>query len=449
MGYRYIPHSEDEVRAMLQRMGLQKIEDLFSDIPDRFRLEKLALPEGKVEADVIRQMNDWSKSNLNANECAIFMGGGIYQHLIPSAIPFIAERGEFLTAYTPYQPEVSQGSLQVFFEFQTMICELTGMEVGNASMYDGASAAAEAMLMACRIKRKMKFAVSEAIHPEYLEVIRTVAEPMGIEIVTFPYNRETGMTEPEEMKAVVTEACAGFLVGYPNFFGIIEDIQALRAAVPDALMAVNANPIALGVLKAPGDLGADIVCGEGQPLGGSLYLGGMSLGLLTTKKEYIRNIPGRIIGETKDIDGHRGFVMVLQTREQHIRRAKATSNICSNHAHNALVATLYMALLGKQGLKAVALQSAQKAHALHARIERMERYRSRFSGPFFNEFVVESNVEPEVLQKELMEQYILGPLPLKHFYRESFYDHLCMFAVTEANRIEDINFLAARMEEIV
>jgi len=203
------------------------------------------------------------------------------------------------------------------------------------------------------------------------------------------------------------------------------------------------------VLKAPGDFGADIVCGEGQPLGGSLYLGGMSLGLLATKKEYIRNLPGRIIGETKDIDGHRGFVMVLQTREQHIRRSKATSNICSNHAHNALVATLYLALLGKQGLKAVALQSTQKAHALHARIERMDRYRPRFSGPFFNEFVVESNVEPEALQKELMEQNILGPLPLKRFYRESFYDHLCMFAVTEANRIDDIHFLARRMEEIV
>jgi len=449
MGYRYIPHSEDEVRSMLQRIGLTKIEDLFRDIPEQFRLGRLALPEGKVEADVIRQMNDWSKSNLNANDCAIFMGGGVYQHLIPSAIPFLAERGEFLTAYTPYQPEVSQGSLQVFFEFQTMICELTGMEVGNASMYDGASAAAEAVLMACRIKRKMKFAVSEAIHPEYLEVIRTVAEPMGIEITVFPYNRDTGITDPEELKAVLNEDFAGFLAGYPNFFGVIEDIRALREAAPDALMVVSVNPIALGVLKAPGDFGADIVCGEGQPLGGSLYLGGMSLGLLATKKEYIRNLPGRIIGETKDIDGHRGFVMVLQTREQHIRRSKATSNICSNHAHNALVATLYLALLGKQGLKAVALQSTQKAHALHARIERMDRYRPRFSGPIFNEFVVESNVEPEALQKELMEQNILGPLPLKRFYRESFYDHLCMFAVTEANRIDDIHFLARRMEEIV
>lgn len=449
MGYRYIPHSEDEVRSMLQRIGLTKVEDLFRDIPEQFRLGRLALPEGKVEADVIRQMNDWSRSNLNANDCAIFMGGGIYQHLIPSAIPFLAERGEFLTAYTPYQPEVSQGSLQVFFEFQTMICELTGMEVGNASMYDGASAAAEAVLMACRIKRKMKFAVSEAIHPEYLEVIRTVAEPMGIEITVFPYNRDTGMTDPEELKAVLNEDFAGFLAGYPNFFGVIEDIRALREAAPDALMVVSVNPIALGALKAPGDFGADIVCGEGQPLGGSLYLGGMSLGLLATKKEYIRNLPGRIIGETKDIDGRRGFVMVLQTREQHIRRSKATSNICSNHAHNALVATLYLALLGKQGLKAVALQSAQKAHALHARIERMDRYRPRFSGPIFNEFVVESNVEPEALQKELMEQNILGPLPLKRFYRESFYDHLCMFAVTEANRIDDIHFLARRMEEIV
>jgi len=447
---RYLPNTDQDRRSMLAAIGAGSVAELFADIPEETRLKRpLELPPPMAEPELRSYLKSLAGQNWTVEDYACFLGAGAYDHYIPSVVGQILSRNEFYTAYTPYQPEVSQGTLQSIYEYQTMIAELTGMDVANASMYDGASAAAEAMLMACRIKRKMKFAVSEAIHPEYLEVIRTVAEPMGIEIVTFPYNRETGMTEPEEMKAVVTEACAGFLVGYPNFFGIIEDIQALRAAVPDALMAVNANPIALGVLKAPGDLGADIVCGEGQPLGGSLYLGGMSLGLLTTKKEYIRNIPGRIIGETKDIDGHRGFVMVLQTREQHIRRAKATSNICSNHAHNALVATLYMALLGKQGLKAVALQSAQKAHALHARIERMERYRPRFSGPFFNEFVVESNVEPEVLQKELMEQYILGPLPLKHFYRESFYDHLCMFAVTEANRIEDIHFLTARMEEIV
>jgi glycine dehydrogenase subunit 1 len=449
MGHRYIPHSENEIREMLQRIGFKNIDDLFKDIPAQYRLENLSLPNGKAESEVIRQMHDWSGNTLNGNDYAVFLGGGVYNHLIPSAIAPIAQRGEFLTAYTPYQPEVSQGSLQVFFEFQSMICELTGMDVGNASMYDGASAAAEAMLMACRVKHKMKFAVSEAIHPEYIEVMRTYAEPMGIEILILPFNPDTGITVPEDLKKVLTEDVAGFLVGYPNFFGMIENLKELREVSTGFLMVVHVNPIALGILKSPGAIGADIVCGEGQPLGGAMYLGGMTLGLLASKKEYIRNMPGRIIGETKDIDGHRGFVMILQTREQHIRRAKATSNICSNHAHNALVATLYLALLGKNGLKAVALQSARRAHILASRIERMERYRLRFSGPFFNEFVVESTLEPESLQKEMLEQCILGPLPLKRFYSESFYDHLSMFAVTEANRIEDIHFLAARMEELL
>lgn len=455
MSHRYIPHSEHEISAMLERMGLGKIEELFKDIPAEFKLKKLDLPEEKAESEVIRQMNHWAKSNFNGNDYAVFLGGGIYNHLIPSAIPFIAQRGEFLTAYTPYQPEISQGSLQVFFEFQSMICELTGMDVGNASMYDGGSAAAEAMLMACRIKKRMKFAVSEAIHPEYLQIIRTFAQPMGIEITTFPFNLNTGMTDPEALKKALNDEVAGFLVGYPNFFGIIEDLITLRSVSQagergqDAVMVVNVNPIALGVLKSPGELGADIVCGEGQPLGGSMYLGGMSLGILASKKEYIRNMPGRIIGETKDMDGHRGFVMILQTREQHIRRSKATSNICSNHAHNALVATLYMALLGKNGLKAVAEQSARKAHLLAERIEHMERYRLKFTGAFFNEFVIESNIETEHLQELLKEQMILGPLPLKKLYKDDFYRHLAMFAVTEANRKEDILFLAGRLEELL
>jgi len=449
MGTRYIPHTPAEVKSMLHEIGVENIEALFSDLPSEHRVAELQLPRGLSEQQVLVQMKDWGNRNINPSEYGFFLGGGIYRHTIPCAISPLAQRGEFLTAYTPYQPEVSQGSLQLFFEFQTMVSELTGMEVANASMYDGGTAAAEAMLMACRVSRKYRFLVSSALHPEYIQVIRTYAIPQGIEIEEVPFDVHTGMVDIKSLKKRLDDRTAGFLVGYPNFFGIVEDIRSVRQAIGDAILAVHVNPIALGILEAPGKMGADIVTGEGQPLGAPPYLGGMSLGLFATRSKYIRQMPGRVIGQTSDVDGNRGYVMVLQTREQHIRRSKATSNICSNHAHNALVATIFLALMGKAGIREMAFRSTQKAHYLANRLDRMERFERKFSGPFFNEFVFESQVDPVDIESDLLSQNYLGPLVLRRFYADPFFHNLGMLAVTETNPMDDIHFLASRMEAMV
>lgn len=449
MANKYIPHVPREVAEMLKTIGVSGIEDLYEGVPKAKRIDNLKLPKGKAEADVLREMKEMANRNLNTQDYANFNGAGIYHHLIPSVIAPIASRGEFLTAYTPYQPEVSQGSLQVFFEFQTMICEITGMDVANASLYDGASACAEAMLMACRVSRKERFLVSELIHPEYLQVMETYAKGMQITIDYIPYDPLTGQTDANALGRMMDDRTAGFMIGYPNFFGIVENLKSFREAGKDTFMTVCAQPLPLAILKSPGEYGADLVVGEAQSFGCSPYLGGMSLGYMASKHQHIRNLPGRIIGETTDIEGTRGFVMVLQTREQHIRRAKATSNICSNHAHNALVATMYLALAGKKGLKQIATNSTLKAHYLAEKIDRMERFRRKFSGPFFNEIVVESDFTIEDLHQELLPQKILGPVGLERIYGDPSYRHLSLFAVTEANRMEEIEFLAARLEAML
>jgi len=445
----YIPHTDDEIKDMLNLIGVKSIKELFIDIPKNHLINGLKLPAGLSEAETLEKVESWADENLSCKRMGVFIGGGVYYHFIPSVINAISQRSEFLTAYTPYQPEISQGSLQMFFEFQSMICELTGMETANSSMYDGGTAAAEAMLMACRISKKYKFLVSESLHPEYIEVIKTFAHPQGIEIETVPFIKERGTVDPEILKKISDDKTAGFICGYPNFFGIVENIKEIREAIPDKILCVSANPVALGVLKSPGEMGADIVTGEGQVLGASPYLGGMSLGFFASKKKYIRNMPGRIIGETKDLEGNRGYVMILQTREQHIRREKATSNICSNHAHNALVATIYLTLLGKSGIREIALRSAKKAHYFAKKFERMERFELKFCSPFFNEFVLESEIDPDELAKDLLTQKFIGPLSLKKFYTDPFFSNLSMFAVTEANRIDDINFIAGRLEESI
>jgi len=445
----YIPHTEKEIDEMLKVIGVKEVEDLFSDLPENFSVKNLRLSPGKSEFEVKKQISQMASKNVNSEDYSIYLGGGFYKHYVPAVISHIAERGEFLTAYTPYQPEVSQGSLQMFYEFQTMIAELTGMEIANASMYDGGTAAAEAMLMSCRIKKKYRYLVSENVHPEYIEVMNTYAKSMGIELVVIPYDEATGMCDTELIKSNIDEKTAGLLVGYPNFFGVVENLKKIREATEGILLSVSVNPISLGVLEAPGKFDVDIVTGEGQPLGGSLYLGGMSLGLFACKKKYIRNMPGRIIGETVDVDGKRSFAMVLQTREQHIRRAKATSNICSNHAHNALVASIYLSLIGKNGIREIGLNCTRKAHYLAQKIDRMDRYNIKFASPFFNEFVVETSLDVEEVIEDLFEQKILGPLSLKKVFRNEKYNNLMMFAVTELNSMDEINFLATRLEELL
>ena len=449
MPKRYIPHTDGDIQEMLASIGLKSIAELFSELPVEKRVSQLNLNSGLSEVDVLRKMKEWAERNSDLDDYSVFLGGGIYKHLIPQSIQHLVERGEFLTAYTPYQAEVSQGSLQMFYEFQTMICEITGMDVANSSMYDGGTAAAEAMLMSCNIKNKNHYLVAESIHPEYLKIIRTYAMGPEIEIETVKYDKETGMIDVQDLKGKMRKDTAGFLMGYTNFFGIIEDIKSIREITGEILLTISCNPMTLGVLKAPGDFDVDIVTGEAQPFGGSLYLGGMTLGIFATKKKYMRKMPGRVIGKTTDLDGNVGYVMVLQTREQHIRRDKATSNICSNHAHNALIATIYLSLMGKAGLREVAVQSLKKAHFLAERIDRMDRYDLAFTGPFFNEFTIKSQHDPKYIRDEMLKEKIMGPLPVQEITENTEHENLSLVAVTEANRMEEIAYFASRLEGLL
>lgn len=443
----YIPHTPGEIKSMLETIGVSSIDDLFSDVPEVLDFE-LALPESSDEFSVFREMKSLAERNTNLEQLAVFRGGGIYYHYIPTAVQALASRSEFLTAYTPYQAEVSQGTLQALYEFQTMIAELTGMEVANSSMYDGATAAAEAALMAVRTNRKDRILVAENIHPEYREVIRTYCSGQNIKIEETDFDKGSGSIDLEALKSKLTDDVSGVIVGYPNFFGVIEDLKAIRELLREkTMLIVVANPIALSLLEAPGRLGADIVVGEGQPLGNPPSFGGPGFGFFATLGKYIRKMPGRIIGETKDTEGKTGYVMVLQTREQHIRRSKATSNICSNHAHNAVVAAIYMSIMGKEGLREVAERSFAKAHSLKERLLKLEGVSEVFSGPFFHEFVVSFDKDVDPVNSKLMKHKILGPLNIEKWYPEM--KNCALFCTTEAVRDADIEFLLGRLEEIL
>ncbi|OAA31074.1 glycine dehydrogenase [Kosmotoga arenicorallina S304] len=446
--YSYIPHTETEISEMLETIGVKSIEALFEDVPKVFDF-KLDLPESSDEFSVARELKALSKKNLSLNEMAIFRGAGVYYHYIPSAIRYLSSRGEFLTAYTPYQPEVSQGTLQALFEFQTMIAELTGLEVANSSMYDGATAVAEAALMAVRTNGRNRVLISQTIHPEYRHVTNTYCHAQSIEIEELPYSKDTGQIDLEKLKSTLDDDVSAVIVGYPNYFGIIEDLKKIKALLDEKIMfIVVANPIALSVLEAPGSFGADIVVGEGQPLGNPSSLGGPGFGFFATREKFVRKMPGRIIGETKDVDGKTGYVMVLQTREQHIRRGKATSNICSNHAHNAVIAAMYMSLLGKEGLREVAIRSFDKAHYLFHQISKIEGMEPLFSGPFFHEFPVRlKGTSASKLNADLLKHKILGPMELEKDFPEL--GNSVLFCTTEAVRNEDLEFLLGRLEEIL
>ena len=350
--HRYQGNHTGEQKQMLAGMGIDEIEVLFAGIDPRFRLtEDLKLPKPMAEQQLAAHMRALAAKNGNLNEYACFLGAGAYDRYIPAVIHHLTSRQEFLTAYTPYQPEISQGTLQSIFEYQTMICELTGMDVANASMYDGASALAEAALSACTATRRNKVLLSSAIHPEYRETVRTYCRFSGIEVVEIPF--DNGMTDFDRLEALLNDEVAAVLIGQPNFFGIVEDVTraAQLAHSAKAMLLVTADPIALALLEAPGKQGADIVVGEGQSLGNPIAFGGPYLGFFATTEKNLRRMPGRISGMTKDADGRRGFVLTIQTREQHIRREKATSNICSNEALCALTAAIYLSVMGKEGLK--------------------------------------------------------------------------------------------------
>ncbi len=386
----YLPNTEEDRRAMLAELGLSSVEDLFADIPQEVRFKgRMNLPEALSEPELIAHMKRLARKNADASEWVIFMGGGSYDHFIPSVIGHVLGRSEFYTAYTPYQPEVSQGVLQSIYEYQSLIVRLTGMDVSNASMYDGASAMAEAALIACAATRRTKVVVARSVNPEYRQTIRTYTHGPKVEIVEAPFDAKTGQADLGALEKLVDDNTAAVLLAHPNFFGCLEKPEEVARIAHDkgALFVVAVDPISLGLLKAPGEYGADIALGEGQPLGNPMSFGGPYLGFLATTEKLVRKMPGRITGATVDRDGDRGFVLTLQTREQHIRREKATSNICSNEALNALAACVYLSTMGREGLMEVANLCLQKAHYAADQMAKAG-YGRPFSAPFFKEFVV-------------------------------------------------------------
>jgi glycine dehydrogenase subunit 1 len=445
---RYIPNTWAQQREMLATIGASSIEDLLARIPPKARLSRpLAVAPAMAETDLVRHLRAMAGRNAHAEACACFLGGGSYDHAIPSPINHLISRGEFFTAYTPYQPEASQGTLRTIFEYQTMMAELTGMEVANASIYDGGSALAEAVLMAAAVTGRRAVAMSAGVHPLYRQVAETYAEGPDVRIASVPVG--DGGTDLDALRRAVTEKTAAVIVQYPNFFGCLEDVRTAGeiAHAAGALLVVVADPVNLGLLTPPGAMGADIAVGEGQGLGVPLGFGGPNLGVFACRTELVRRMPGRLVGQTVDIEGRRGFVLTLQTREQHIRREKATSNICTNVALCALMATIYVAILGKQGMRRVAELSAAKAHYAAEALTRVPGVRLRYRAPFFKEFALELPVSPDRVVKRLLKDRILAGIPLKTLDRAHRSELLV--AVTERRTRGEIDAYAAALARAV
>jgi glycine dehydrogenase subunit 1 len=443
----YISLSENDKREMLARVGVSTLDDLFQSIPEAVRLRgPLAVPGPLAEAELLAYFEAAGGRNA-CNGYLSFLGAGAYDHFIPSVVDYLSARGEFVTPYTPYQPEVSQGTLQVIFEFQTLICQLTGLDIANASLYDGASGAAEAVLMAHRVKARNKVLIARSLHPQYRQVIRTYIRNLGVEAVEFGYGLD-GRADPADLAKKLDDATAAVVFQSPNFFGVVEDIRALSdlARAKQALsVAVVAEAASLGVLEAPGALGADIATGEAQSFGMPLSYGGPYLGFMACRKDFVRQLPGRIAGQTVDIDGRRGFVLTLSTREQHIRRENATSNICTNQALCALRATMFLETLGAAGLREWALQNVHKARYARGEFARLKGVEARFGGPVFNEFVLDFGKKWPSVDKALRGQGILAGYALGRDYPEL--GNALLVCVTEARRREDIDRLVRAVRE--
>ncbi|HEY0366157.1 MAG TPA: aminomethyl-transferring glycine dehydrogenase subunit GcvPA [Pyrinomonadaceae bacterium] len=446
---RYIPNSPEERMEMLEAMGLGSAEELFDSIPEDLRLKRsLNTPAALSEIELLDRFEQMGARNTGARRIS-FMGGGAYSHYIPTIVDHILTRSEFFTAYTPYQPEISQGTLQVIFEFQTLVCQLTGMEVANASMYDGSTALAEAVLMAERVTRRSKAVASTAIHPQYLEVIQTYVQHAGIHLELVPFDEKTGQSW-QALAGAIDNETAALVVQSPNFFGSIEDLSALADAAhaKGALLVVAVTEaMSLGLLKSPGACGADIVVAEGQSFGVPLSFGGPYVGLFATREKYARQIPGRLVGEAYDKKGRRGFVLTLATREQHIRREKATSNICTNEGLIALAATVYLETMGRRGVQEAAHQCAQKAAYAARAIAKLNGYSLPFTAPYFNEFVVRGPVRAvDLLSRLGKEKGIDGGIALSRFMPDLPNDFLV--CVTETNRREHIDALVEGLRSV-
>ncbi len=441
----YIANTAEDQRAMLDAIGIESLDELFSPIPAELRLGRpLAIPPALTELELTQRLTQLARRNVPAGEKVCFLGAGSYDHFIPAVVDTIASRGEFYTSYTPYQPEASQGNLLAFFEYQTLITRLTGMDVSNASLYDGASATAEAVLMAAHATGRRRIVVPRSLHPEYRQVLATYLAHLGLDLVTLDV--PDGSLLPADLQAALDGDTACVVVQQPNFFGALEEVEAIAAAThaAGALLVAAVDPISLGVLKRPGDCGADIVVAEGQSLGSPMAFGGPYLGILACREEFVRRVPGRIAGETVDRRGRRCWVLTLQTREQHIRREKATSNICTNQGLLALRATVYLTALGPQGLAEVAQLSLQKAHYAARQLAERAGLPLRFERPFFKEFVVRAaggDVEAR-LGRALEAGYFAG-VPLARWYPE-LADSL-LVCVTEKRTRAEIEGLAAAL----
>jgi len=446
---RYIPNSPEERVEMLEAIGLQSAEELFDSIPQNLRLQRpLNTPAALSEIELLYRFEQIARHNAGAGRIS-FMGGGAYSHYIPTVVDHIISRSEFFTAYTPYQPEISQGTLQAIFEFQTLVCQLTGMEVANASMYDGSTGLAEAVLMAERVTKRSKAIASSALHPQYAEVVRTYVQHAGIHLELVPFDEKTGQSW-RSLAEAIDEETAAVVVQSPNFFGCIEDVAALSEAAhaKGALLVVTiTEAMSLGLLRSPGACGADIVVAEGQSFGVPLSFGGPYVGLFATREKYARQIPGRLVGEAYDKEGRRGFVLTLATREQHIRREKATSNICTNEGLIALAATVYLETMGRRGVQEAAQQCAQKAAYAARAISKLNGYTLPFSGPCFNEFVVRGPVRAvELLARLGKEKGIDGGIALSRFMPDRPNDFLV--CVTEVNSREQIDALVEALSKV-
>jgi glycine dehydrogenase subunit 1 len=445
----YIPNTDDDIVRMLETIDVRTIEDLFSHIPEKLRFKsELDLPSPLSEMELVDRMQRISSLNATLQNHSSFIGGGVYHHHLPSVVSHLAGRAEFYTSYTPYQPEISQGTLQAIFEYQTLMCMLTAMDVSNASMYDGASSAAEAVLMSFRTNRRGRVALSSSLHPQYRRVIETYASSNDRQTFLIPYDKN-GCTDLPALQSTIDESVSCVVVQSPNYFGIIEDMNAIERIIHSQgalFIAVFTEPIAFGILKPPGNFGADIVCGEGQSLGITPGFGGPFLGILTCRKELLRTMPGRIVGKTLDIRGNPAYVLTLTAREQHIRREKSTSNICTNQGLCALAATLYLACYGKKGFRRLSALNHWRAEYAKTTLSKVEGVALRFSSPTFNEFVLRCKRDPEEIAEKLLEEKLLFGIALGRDYPEL--SDCTLLTCTEMNSEDEIDNLARLLKEI-
>lgn len=443
----YISLSDRDKKDMMAKIGISSLAELFRTIPKDILLKReLNVPPPMTELELIQLFERITQKNKYQNFLS-FLGAGAYRHVIPYVVDYLSSRGEFISPYTPYQPEVSQGTLQVIFEFQTLICQLTGMDIANASLYDGASAAAEAVLMAYRLKGRPKVLIAKTIHPHYRRVIQTYVKNLGVGIEEVKYS-ETGEVDLKDLKGKLDDKTSAIVAQSPNFMGIVENLKKISDLAHGAKalsIVVVAEPVSLGILEAPGKLGADIVAGEGQSFGIPLSFGGPYLGFMACCKEFIRQFPGRIAGETKDVAGNRGFVLTLSTREQFIRRENATSNICTNQALCALRATIFLETLGREGLKELAWQNIQKANYALEILNQIKGVNRKFMGNSFNEFVLEFSGGFEKISGFLRKKGVIGGLSLGEYYPEL--KKCALVCVTEMHKKDDMDRLAAVLKE--